>query len=759
MKRISILVLTFLTTLTCCFSQTGVIKGFVYDATNGEPVRFSMVHLENTTYGAMTDQNGVFFIDKIPNGEYVVKITMIVYNILTDTVKVNSNTQQKRYLLEPVSQALEAVQVNAEGQRRIQETRTSVITITPKELSKMPSLGGTPDFAQYLQVLPGIVSTGDQGGQLYIRGGTPIQNMLLLDGMLIYNPFHSIGLFSAFDTELISSADVYTGGFGAEFGGRVSSVMDIKTKDGNKKRISGKVDVNMLGARLFLEGPFIKLQENRGHALSYILSVKGSYLENSAPVFYPYVKQGLPYNYWDLYGKISLTTKTGTKLSLFGFNFDDKVNYSKVANYSWKNWGLGAHFLVIPGEVPMTMEGTLSYTAYKSAMNDAGYQPRTTSLDGAMFKWAFNYFVGKSVFSAGVDVNVFRTKYSYPDWKIKDKIQTAGPDHTADIALFGKYKYNFKDILLIEPSFRLQYYALLSKAMAEPRLALKYNITPQIRLKLAGGLYSQNFVAITSDRDVVNLFYGFMASPKEEQISDVFFGKDVKNTLQKSEHLILGLELDLLKYTNINIEGFLKNYSQITTVNRNKQYEEDNDFIWEKGMAYGGDITIKFDYKNFYIWAVYTLSWVKRTDEKITYHPHFDRRHNVNVIASYQWGKKRKLWQVDMRWNFGTGFPFTQTQAFVPNAGSGHISDDWTKKNEELFIYLAEINRGRLPAYHRLDLSLKKKFFIGERHVVDLSASITNVYDYSNIFYVDRLTANIIYQLPIIYSIGVGWSF
>jgi len=757
MKRLAIIVLTFFAAFSCCFSQTGVIKGFVYDATNGEPVRFCMVHLDNTTFGAMTDQNGSFIIDKIPNGDYVIKVTMLVYVTLTDTVKVNNNSQQKRYMLDPISQTLEAVQVNAEGQRRIQETRTSVITITPKELSKMPSLGGTPDFAQYLQVLPGIVSTGDQGGQLYIRGGTPIQNMLLLDGMLIYNPFHSIGLFSAFDTDIISSADVYTGGFGADFGGRISSIMDIKSKDGNKKRIAGKVDANLLGARLLLEGPFLKWKDNRGAALSYILSVKGSYLENSTPVFYPYVKQRLPYNYWDLYGKLSFTTKTGTKLSLFGFNFDDKVNYSKVANYYWKNWGLGAYFLVIPGEVPMTMEGTLSYTSYKSAMNDAGYKPRTTSLDGAMFKWAFNYFVGKSVFSAGIDVNIFKTQYSYPN--AQNTLIDLEPEHTADIALFVKYKYNFKDKLLLEPSFRLQYYALLSKAAAEPRLALKYNITPKIRLKLAGGLYSQNFVAITSDRDVVNLFCGFKASPSEEQLPDNFFGKDVKNTLQKAEHLILGLELDLLKYTNINIEGFLKHFSQITAGNRYKQYEADPDFIWEKGIAYGGDITVKFDYKNFYVWAVYTLSWVKRTDEKMTYYPHFDRRHNLNVIASYQWGKKRKSWQVDMRWNFGTGFPFTQTQAFVPNAGYGNITDNWMGKNEELYIYLAQINKGRLPAYHRLDLSLKKKFFIGERHTIDLNASITNLYSYNNIFYVDRLTANIIYQLPIIYSIGVGWSF
>jgi len=756
MKRLGILFL-FLAFAVHGFAQFGSLKGFVYDASNGEPVRFSMVQLEGTSLGAMTDQNGNFIINKIPDGDFVVKITMLGYVTLTDSITISANIIQKRYLIQPSSQTLDAVQVDAEGQRRVQETRTSVITITPKDLSMMPSIGGSPDFAQYLQILPGIVSTGDQGGQLYVRGGTPIQNMLLLDGMLIYNPFHSIGLFSVFDTELISTADVHTGGFGAEFGGRISSIMDIKTKDGNKKRISGKVDANMFGAHALLEGPFVALQEESGTALSFLLSAKGSYLKQSAHLFYPYIEQGLPYNYWDLYGKISLTTNSGTKFSLFGFNFDDRVNYTKVVNYGWKNWGLGANFLIIPGEVPMSMEGTLSYSSYQSAMNDADYPPRNTSLGGPMFKWTFNYFTGKSVFSVGVDVNIFTTRYSYPD--VNNNVIDLPPDYTTDIAIFGKYKYNFKDILLIEPSFRFQYYASLATASPEPRLALKYNVSKKVRLKLAGGLYSQNFVAITSDRDVVNLFYGFLSSPSNSDLPKTFMEKDMKNTLQKAQHIVLGIELDLLKYTNINIEGFFKNFSQLTAVNRYKQYSTDNDFMWEKGMAYGGDITAKFDYKNLYIWAVYTLSWVTRKDELITYNPHFDRRHNVNLLASYQWGKKRKSWQADVRWNFGSGFPFTQTQAFLPNAGYGHISDDWMQNNEELYILLAELNKGRLPAYHRLDVGVKKKFFLGERNTIELSASVTNLYNYYNIFYIDRLTANILYQLPLLYSIGFAWSF
>ena len=171
-----------------------------------------------------------------------------------------------------------------------------------------------------MQIIPGVVFTGDQGGQLYIRGGSPIQNKVLMDGMTIYSPFHSIGLFSVFDTDIIRNTDVYTGGFSAEYGGRVSSIMDIKTIDGNKKEFAGKISANTFGSKLYVEGPLGK--KNRS---SFVLSGKTSYLDKSSDILYKYPvlyfdEKGLPYSYTDLYSKISLHGKNGSKLNVFGFN-------------------------------------------------------------------------------------------------------------------------------------------------------------------------------------------------------------------------------------------------------------------------------------------------------------------------------------------------------------------------------------------------------------------------------------------------------
>ncbi len=739
-----------------------MLKGFTYDDSNGESLPYCTVQLMGTSWGALSDSKGAFVINKIPAGTYTVKVSYLGYNDLFDTIVVKKDTTfSKRYSLNPLSSTLANVEIQGEGQRKIQETRTSVISVTPKDMSKMPAIGGQPDFAQYLQVLPGVISTGDQGGQLYVRGGTPVQNMLLMDGVLIYNPFHSIGIFSVFDMDIMSSADVYTGGFGAEFGGRISSVMDIKTRDGNKKRLAGKIDLSNIGAQVLLEGPLVKLKDDRKTSLSFILSGKGSFLEQSTKVFYPYVgDKGLPYNFLDLYGKLTLATQNGTKLNIFGFNYDDRINYSDVAKFAWKNWGVGANFLIVPGAAPTTIEGSLSYSKYNCLLDDSQFNPKESDLDGFTLNLTFNYYIGKSILNVGIESIGYNTNYRFfSSYGTENNIE----DHTTDLAAFAKFKYNFRNKLLIEPSFRLQYYISLGEVSPEPRLAIKYNVTNKFRLKLAGGLYSQNLISVTSDDDVVSLFSGFISSPENTYLSPYFDGTEMKSRLQKAQHIILGAEYDPLQNLSVNIEAYFKNFSQLISANRYKMFDSDKEFLWEKGRAYGGDISIKYDYKGFSAWFVYSLGWVKRNDghehnNVAYYYPHFDRRHNINLLASYAFGKRRS-WQIDARWNFGTGFPFTQTQAYYPHYNPTNINDNLIFDNEDVYFILSDLNNARLPNYHRLDLSAKKKFFLGERQSLELSLSFTNIYNYKNVFYVNRTTNAVIYQLPFLYYFGLAWRF
>ncbi len=747
------------------FAQKGTIRGFVYEEETGEPALFVNVYLYKTTYGSATDINGYFVIDKIPAGDYQLMVTSVGYDSLVMPVSVFAGKVHSINLnLRASATQLQGVNISAERQEAKTETNTSVVKITPKQIDKIPAVGGQKDFAQYLQVLPGVVFTGDQGGQLYIRGGSPIQNKVLLDGMIVYNPFHSIGLFSVFDSDLMSNADVYTGGFGAEYGGRISSVMDIRTRDGNKTRFAGKVDASTFGAKVLLEGPFKKKIGNSGSS-SFVFSAKTSYLQQAADNLYTYIPDGLPYSYRDFYGKVSLNSANGSKLNVFGFNFNDAVDgYKDLADYNWGSLGGGANFVIIPGKTPTLIEGNFAYSNYDISMAEGDAKPRTSSIDGFNLGLTFTYFIGKDEIKYGVEMLGYNTNFNFYNG-LGLKIEQE--EHTTEIGMFVKYKGTFKD-WIIEPSFRFQYYASLGDPSPEPRLAIKYNATDRMRFKLASGIYSQNLISATSDRDVVNLFYGFLSGP--DNLPDEFRGDRLTHKLQKANHLIVGVEYDLTRTITLNLEGYFKDFTQLTNLNRNKVYEDNgenydkpdylkNDFIIEQGQAYGADITFKYDYNRTYLWMVYSLGYVTRSDEIQTYNPHYDRRHNINLLGTYKAGSDLS-WELSARWNFGSGFPFTLTQGFYEQIlFTGGIFENYLTTNGDLGILYDDLNTGRLPYYHRFDINVKKVWEVSRRVKIEATAGVTNVYNRKNIFYIDRVTNERIDQLPILPSAGLSFTF
>ncbi len=771
MKRASLIsLLLFLAAFT--FSQnTGSIKGFVYDKSNGEPIIFTNVYLYKTTYGSSTDVNGYFIITKVPAGDYTLVVTYLGYDTINIPITLEPGAViSKQLYMQESAINLQTINISAEYQEARTETKTSVVKITPKDINQIPSIGGQPDLAQYLQVMPGVVFTGDQGGELYIRGGSPIQNKVLLDGVTIYKAFHSIGLFSVFETDIIRNADIYTGGFGAEYGGRISSVMDITTRDGNRQRVAGKVGISTFGANLLLEGPFKKPTPEKGGSIGFILSAKGSFLEQSSQIFYNYIDTaGLPFNFLDLYGKISMQAANGSKVNFYGFHYRDKVNeYKALSDFNWFSTGIGTNFLVIPGKSDFIMEGHVAYSDYTISLEEETNPERTSKITGFDVGLDFTYFLGKDELKFGLEQVGSNTDYYF--------INSAGmeieqAENTTEIGVFAKYKLTAGKFL-IEPSFRLQWYASLSEVSPEPRLAVKYNLTNHFRLKFAGGLYSQNLIAARSEKDVVNLFYAIISGP--DNLPDYFDGEERTSALQKASHLILGAELDINGKITTNLEVYYKYFSQLTNLNRNKVYDEDKnpeqpallkeDFILEKGDAYGFDFTLKYDQRNYYFWFVYSYAFVNRYYEDVDtvmqqYYPHFDRRHNLNLVGTYKFGSQLG-WEVSARWNFGSGFPFTQTQGYyeMVNFDNG-IYSDYTTDNGELGIIYAELNEGRLPTYHRLDFNMKKRFFLSENSKIDIDLSLVNVYNRKNVFYRDRITGEIVYQLPFMPSLGITWAF
>ena len=578
------------------FAQNGTVRGFVYDKETGEPVIFTNVFLQGTTIGSSTDVNGYYSITKIPDGDYILMSSGIGYDTAQVNISIKGNNilTHKLYIKE-ASETLSEVVISAEKQEAKSQVKMSVVKLTPKEIKSLPSIGGEADIAQYLQVLPGVVFTGDQGGQLYIRGGSPIQNKVLLDGMIIYNPFHSIGLFSVFDTDIIRNADIYTGGFGAQYGGRISSIMDITTRDGNKKRLSGKVAASPFGAKTMLEGPLVKQRDDgKGGSSSFVFSGKTSYLEQSSELLYNYMDNTndtsalfnsweappigtLPFNYTDLYGKLSLNSYNGSKVNFFGFNYKDRVNYPNVSDLNWSTYGGGSNFVLIPGSKPVLVEGVFAMSRYDISFQDGdAIQPNRSSIGGFNGGLDFTYFLGDNEFKYGLEMIALTTNYEL--YNNNNTKITTGPQNTTEFGGYFKYKLK-KDNLVLDPSLRIHYYASLNRVSPEPRLGFKYNLTDKIRIKGAGGIYSQNLIAGNSDRDVVNLFYGFLQGSDNLQEEVTLRNGNTRNVvhpLQKANHVILGGEMDVNNKITINVEGYFKQFVQLTNLNRNKIYEEES---------------------------------------------------------------------------------------------------------------------------------------------------------------------------------------
>ncbi len=741
------------------FGQNGTVKGTIIDKKNGQPILYGNVILEGTTIGAITNENGFYTITGIVPGSYTLLATYIGYDTSRADFKiVSSEIVNKSLYLSESSIKLGVIDISARREEARSEVRISKVRVTPTEIKALPSTGADADIVQYLQVLPGIISTGDQGGQLYIRGGSPVQNKILLDGLTIYNPFHSIGFYSIFETELIKNVDVLTGGFNSEYGGRISAIVDINTRDGDKTRFGGQVSGSPFMVKGLFEGPIKKYEEGKSNA-SFVFTSKKSIIDETSKTLYDYASVndsiGLPFNFQDTYGKLTFTGASGSQVNLFGFSFTDGYNNPAIANIGWDNVGGGVNFIMVPSNSNYILGGIIGYSDYEIKIDEEARDQRKSRIKELSAGLDFTFFGVNNEVKYGFDIKAIRTEFDFTN---PFNTRLTQFQNTTEISGYVNYRQVIGD-LVIEPGVRLQHYASQSAFSPEPRIGIKYNVSERLRLKAAGGLYTQNLLSTSNERDVVNLFQGFLSGP-ESRVNG-FDGNQIKNKLQKATHAIAGVEYDLADGMEINVEGYLKDFSQLIIVNRNKLTANDPDYSTETGEAYGVDVSFRWDRPKTYLWLTYSWGNVNRYDGEQDYSTIFDRRHNVNLLATYRFDEAGDF-QISARWNMGSGFPFTKTQGFYNhNSFIEGVSTPFQVDNpDDVGIIFSDTrNGGRLPYYHRLDISASKIFHFTEYINMEVTASVSNAYDRDNIFYFDRVEYERVDQLPIIPSIGVKINF
>ncbi len=763
-------------------SAQATLRGVVLDV-DGQPLEGAVVTIPSLKVGGYSNSTGIYTLNRLPEGNFEV----VAYFIGYDTVKVTitlpaTGVVTEGFMLQEREFSTEEVTITANQTGKIQKTEvtTGVTSISPQEIKIMPSVGGA-DLAQYLQMLPGVVFTGDQGGQLYIRGGTPTQNMTLLDGMILYSPFHSIGLFSVFDPDMIRSVDVYSAGFGGEYGGRISSVIDVKTRSGSINKTKGKVNINPFSSAILLEGPIKR--GSGGGGVSYLVSARQNYIDRTSPTVYPYIngEEGLPYKFEDFYGKV--TASDGVNYaSVFGFSHSDDVLFEFPANIGWDSYGGGAEFQLLPTGAGAIIRGGFGWSRYATSLRSESERfPRASSIQGFNGQLNVGYvFNSVDEFNFGLQFLGFDTDYVFTN---STGFITSDRSSNTEAVMFARYKKVFMvtqgsqkfERAVLEPSVHFHYYNNQVRPQAEPRIRAKLNF-PRLSFSLTAGTFSQNLMAAVSDRDVVNLFQGFLSSPTQ-------LGNQIRRTtLQHAWHLLAGVEGELIPGLTSTVEAWYKDFPQLTNINRDKILPAEDNFITEIGVAYGADLILKYQSPKFYFYGNYGWAKVTRTDrldspEPRTYPTVFDRRHTVNLLGAYRIGKfgaygppGRRVnpkfndpkWELSLRWTLGSGFPFTQTQGYFEKLDfreNGAQTPVATQNGGLQLILSDELNGGRLPYYHRLDFSVRRRWVFSNSILLELDATLVNAYDRNNIFYFDRVRFEVIYQLPVLPSLGLTMRF
>lgn len=729
-KGIPVIIIIAFLSINMYAQQYGTLRGVVIDSSSSEVLSYASVGVVELGKGALTDLRGYFVIPKIPAGKsFTLNISYIGYHQKTMKISVKpdkvTNIQIK---LIPSGVDIQTVEQFAERITQKNETNISLERMAIRQLEAMPQ-GVETDVFRSIKLLPGVQSTSDVSAQYYVRGGGSDQNLILVDGVTLYSPFHALGLFSAIDPDIINNLEFYKGGFSAEYGGRLSSVMNIITKDGNKNRFGMKATSSFLTGKVLVEGP---IPDG-----SFIITGRKSY---STEILKKFLNdKNVPSDFYDLAFKVNYSNPDfieGAKFLVNGFFSGDKVenNSPYIEDYNWSNNMFSFRWFQV-GDSPLFYELGTSVSTFKGEIlpKYSGTRPMTTNISDYGLNMNFNY-----VFDNRDEVNVgFHIK------QIEDRLQmkTEGDDQvvydnsSANIVLFAKYKFLRFENLGVDIGARINAANLSADgaktAIVEPRFSITYKPLSFLSFKGAVGRYRQELVTITDENDVINIFEPWIVIP-------------VYLKTPFSDHYIGGVTIDFTDNFKFSVEGYYKTMKNLVFKNYNKIYSDDPDFVNGDGESYGAEFGIKYNQEPVNFSVSYTHGYAYKMVDGKRYYPRYDSRHNVNVAFDVNLGAG---WQFGAVWSFASGLPFTQILGYYDRLYLTDLYAPWYTDQRAPYTMLGTQNLGRLPDYHRLDLSLSKKFDLGfMRMAFDLN--VINVYNRKNIFYFKRDTGERVNMLP-----------
>ena len=697
--------------------QTGIISGFVTDSSSGESLIGANVFLQENGQGMATDINGYYIIQEIIPGNYTIMVSYIGFDVSRQPLSIMEDQSVKINiaLVEQVVELTE-VEVTAEKFQRRNNIQPSKINLSPRMMKAAPALA-EPDLFRTIQALPGVLMTSEYSTGLVIRGGNTDQNLIMLDGITVYNPSHLGGVFSNFIVDGVKEAELIKGAYNAEYGGRLSAVLNVISREGNKNEFKGKVNLSLLSAQTTLEGPFYKG--------AWVLSGRRTYFDLVLPKVLPNIADNIPpYYFYDIQSHIFSDISSKDRISLSYYSGIDNIIFDTFGlDGRWGNNTVSAHYRRVFNERLVgnfLIANSQFFTRFGlggsgGLVSDNGIDDRTLSGDFSWFKSS------ESTFKFGIQQKMLGFEYIN---KFQDSTQFKIKTSPVELASYVKMKYDHNNLFIIEPGVRINYYNVYPDSLyPDLRLGLKYLLTDDRYINFSVGNYHQ---FISTFQDDFN-----------PAILDNWIAADESVAPGKSVQVVLGYEEYIRNIYKIQVEGYYKDLQNLLTYEE-KRSTTDAEISDESlaeivtpadGYAYGFELFGQKMTGKLSGWLAYTFSVSRKIMNSIyakseqEYYTNWDRTHAFSALGNYQFNKK---WEMNWRLALQSG------QAFTPILG--YYVQKFPESPEEVFRTIPGTrNSSRYEPYSRLDVGVVYHAKIGKTNV-DFFFQIINTLNRSNTF-------------------------
>ena len=710
------------------------ISGSVKVVESLEPLSGVNVFLANSNLGCSSDPNGYFTITGIEPGQYQLVASHIGYGVYQEFIEINAGD---RRFIDIRLQALPVLidTVSVFGERRFRrELEGDLLNISSVELNLAPKLG-EPDLFRVIETFPGVTTVNDYNMGLHIRGGNSDQNLILLDGMPIYNPFHLIGIFSTFDESAIQSANVSKSGIDPVYGNRLSSVIDVNVRDGTAAEHAGYINLSFLSSKVRAEGPL--------PFGSYLLTVRRTYADLFVNTVTKIISSDikLPYHFIDGMGKVVIKPGERNRLEITSYLGKDVYDMRVIDGddssgvYNWQNKALGFNYSnVINPQMVFYLRGSVSRFRAEWVPEDT---TKSEMIDNVFTGKTINaYFRYENVIIGQIKVGA---EYCNNDYHLKTKGFSYQPiyfekNQSLENSAFISVDRQFGALFSLNGGLRMTHFSIQDTLTFSPQLSLGWKITPSHEIQLHWGKYHQDLMTIGTEEIILSMFDAWVTVPEDLPV-------------MAANQYSISYRWDIQRNLALDLALYHKRFDHIVEYNTTKYSPIDPDFVDGTGIANGLEILLKGNVGKMQGWLSYSYSQIEKTVNGITYPPKYDRPHDLDLVLNYQITKK---WSIGSRFVYHSGTPFTQIIGYMRQP----LYEDFLTGS---YPYEIEVcgarNAWRYPDYHRLDINFVKQYS-WRSHPMEFYIDLVNVYARLNVLaYAEHNDTWI--QMPPLATIGI----